>query len=188
MGAQLKTGSVQKKLEKLARRFDTEAKEVEIGVTDATVAPYATYDEFGWVQRVTKKQAKWFIQQGVSKPPKEGSSLVNPPRPFLRGTLAAEGGKWRKTLGTALKRSMSPTKALTIVGIEASQDVREAIRTGGTKDGKFPDRAEMTMELIKPAKEKQRKGKNRSSTATATSKQPLVLTGKLLNSISFEVK
>lgn len=188
MGAQLKTGSVQKKLEKLARRFDTEAKEVEIGVTDATVAPYATYAEFGWVQRVTNKQAKWFIQQRVSKPPKEGSSLVNPPRPFLRGTLATEGGKWRKTLADALKNTMSPAKALTIVGMEASQDVREAIRTGGTKDGKFPDRAEMTMELIKPSKEKQRKGKNRSSTATATSKQPLVLTGKLLNSISFEVK
>ena len=34
----------------------------EIGITDPEVATYATYNEYGWVQRTTKKQTGYFLR------------------------------------------------------------------------------------------------------------------------------
>lgn len=188
MGAKFDADKLLKRLDALQKKYEQGAKEVEIGVTDRAIATYATYTEFGWVQRVTRKQKYWFIQQGVSQPPDEGASLVNPPRPFLRGTLRAEGDKWMNTLAQALRTGRAPYDALRITGTQAAQDVRTTIETGGTRLEKFADRAPMTMELIKPSKEKTRKRKGQTDTALATREQPLMLTGNLRRSISFQVK
>ena len=40
---------------------------VEVGVADASIAPYATYVEYGWVQRVTGKQSL-FLSNAIGKP------------------------------------------------------------------------------------------------------------------------
>lgn len=186
MGIKVQSSGLEKHFKTMARKLENGAKSVEIGVTDAAVAPYATYVEYGWVQRVTPKQHKWFIRQGVRNPPKPGSSLVNPPRPFLRGTLTAEGDKWRGIIAAALKKNLNATTALKLAGTQAAQDVRETIRKGGTRTQQFPERSPLTMELINPAKGKTRKGK--ASKANATTTKPLMLTGRLLNSIHFEVK
>lgn len=190
MGIKISDSAVQKHLQKLQQRYaDNNARSVEIGVTDASIAPYATYVEYGWVQRVTPKQQWWFRNQRIDHPPKAGDALVNPPRPFLRGTLKAEGAKWRETMRKALHKTGSPRQALSIVGMQAVQDVQETIRNGGTRKEKFPERAPLTMELYAASSAgKSKTGKNRSSKANASTTKPLVLSGALLHSIGFEVK
>jgi hypothetical protein len=173
---------------------------VEVGVADASIAPYATYVEYGWVQRVTGKQSL-FLSNAIGKPVprredgkpnfqaaaiKPGMALVNPPRPFLRGTMAAEAPKWRETAKKALHKTLDKEKALAILGRQAADDVRMTITSGGTSKGKFPERASLTMELYRQkAEAKGRKGKGGGNLTTA---KPLVLTGKLMNSIGFQVK
>ena len=51
------------------------AQKAEVGITDESIAQYAVYQEYGWAQRVTGKQAAWFANQGVSHPPRPGNSL-----------------------------------------------------------------------------------------------------------------
>ena len=169
---------------------------VEVGVADASIAPYATYVEYGWVQRVTGKQSL-FLSNAIGKPVprredgkpnfqaaaiKPGVALVNPPRPFLRGTMAAEAPKWRETA----KKALHKEKALAILGRQAADDVRMTITSGGTSKEKFPERASLTLELYRQkAESKGRKSKGGGNLMTA---KPLVLTGKLLNSIGYEVK
>ena len=93
---QSKIEQVCQKLQAHVQQQLNSAQKVEVGIIDdAEVATYASYVEFGWVQRVTAKQAGWFIGQGVDHPPKVGSALVNPARPFLRATAAACGKKRR---------------------------------------------------------------------------------------------
>lgn len=190
MGIKVSDSAVQKRMQQLLKRYsDANASRVEVGVTDASVAPYATFVEYGWAQRVTEKQQKWFRSQRIQNPPKAGSALVNPPRPFLRGTMQAEGAKWRETLRKALTRTGNPRRALSILGIQASQDVKETIRNGGTRKEKFPERAPLTMELYAAdAAGKFKKGKNRTAKANASTTKPLVLSGALLHSIGYEVK
>lgn len=189
MGIKVDSEAVLKHIKRIRKRYDSkDAERVEIGVTDRDIAEYATYVEYGWVQRVTVKQQKWFRAQGIEHPPKAGAALVNPPRPFLRGTMKAEGKKWIKVLQRALKRDFSPTQALALVGEQASQDVRTTIARGGTSEEKFPERSGITMELYSPPKSKRKLGKNQAAVGGATRTQPLVLTGKLLNAIRFDVK
>jgi hypothetical protein len=173
---------------------------VEVGVADASIAPYATYVEYGWVQRVTGKQSL-FLSNAIGKPVprredgkpnfqaaaiKPGMALVNPPRPFLRGTMAAEAPKWRETAKKALHKTLDKEKALAILGRQAADDVRMTITSGGTSKEKFPERSSLTMELYRQkAEAKGRKGKGGGNLTTA---KPLVLTGKLMNSIGFQVK
>ena len=103
---------------------------------------------------------------------KPGAALVNPPRPFLRGTLVAEQEKWKGVLKKALRGLQDPASALTVLGTVAAQE-----------------RAPLTMELY-AAQSAGRKtgGKNHSSKASSATTQPMVLSGALLHSIAFEVK
>ncbi len=117
---------------------------------------------------------------------KPGMALVNPPRPFLRGTMAAEAPKWRETAKKALHKTLDKEKALAILGRQAADDVRMTITSGGTSKEKFPERSSLTLELYRQrAESKGRKSKGGGNLSTA---KPLVLTGKLLNSIGYEVK
>lgn len=187
MGMKLEDRGFQERLRKRWERYtDPGVSHVEVGVTDASVAPYAAYVEYGWVQRVTDKQAGYLNRQLGKHTMKAGMALVNPPRPFLKGTMAAEAPKWRETAKKALQKTRDKEKALAILGTQAADDVRMTIKRGGTSKEKFPERAPLTMELYR----QQSKGKGRKGNGggNASTTKPLVLTGKLLNSIGFEVK
>lgn len=205
MGIKVDSKAVLKNIQRIRERYDRkDATRVEVGVTDPEIAKYATYVEYGWAQRVTTKQSL-YLSNAIGKPVprggdgkfafdkaaiKPGTALVNPPRPFLRGTLAAEGGKWLKVLKASLKRGDAPMKALAVVGTIAQQDITETIARGGTSKEKFPERSELTMALLDQAQKgrKRPSGKNASGASASNRTQPLVLTGKLLNAIKFDVK
>lgn len=195
MGIKVNSGNVQAQLAKAVKKYDdSNAQKVEIGVMDASIAEYAQYVEFGWAQSVTAKQQWWFRGQRIKHPPKAGAALVAQPRPFLRGTLAAEQGKWRETLRKALHKYQNSAAALAVLGAIAVQDVQQTITDGGTSKEKFPERSALTMELLAvqsakaTGKGKGKKKKGVSSKSNSTTTKPLVLSGKLLNSIGFEVK
>lgn len=203
MGIKVDSKAVLRNIQRIRERYDRKgATHVEVGVTDPEIAKYATFVEFGWVQRVTGKQSI-FLSNAIGKPVprreggkpnfqaaaiKPGMALVNPPRPFLRGTMAAEAPKWRETAKKALQKTRDKEKALAILGRQAADDVRMTITSGGTSKEKFPERSSLTLELYRQrAEAKGRKGKSKGGGNFMTAK-PLVLTGKLLNSIGYEVK
>lgn len=159
------------------------AQAIEVGVLDSEIATYASYVEFGWVQRVTPKQAHWFVHQGVSHPPKPGSSLVNPARPFLRSTVAACSKDWAELFKRAVKKNGVEhiDLALNLVGIKATDDIKETLIKGGTKLDTFDRRAKLTMELYEgEAAEHETDG-----TGNLQTDKPLVKTGSLLNAIGY---
>lgn len=207
MGIKVNSGNIARQIEKVAKQYDQpNAREVEVGVTDASIAEYAQYVEFGWVQSVTPKQSL-YLSNAIGQPVpfengqpvwkeaaiKPGSALVNQPRPFLRGTLAAEQGKWRETLRKALHKFQDSAIALAVLGTVAAQDVQETITRGGTSKERFPERSSLTMALYEAAAtggkkkgKKARKGQSAKSNTATT--QPLIYSGALLHSIGFEVK
>lgn len=179
-------------LDKLATRLKPNtAKAVLVGI-DATeaaeVAQYARYVEYGWVQRVTERQARFLYKtlpaEDKAFAPLPGASLVNPPRPFLRGTFAAEGKNWREVLMRSMGRDLFDLDlALTRVGVVAVEDIKQTIVRGGTSQQTFARRAPMTLALYE-AFRRGRKGKGGNDTTD----KPLVLSGVLLNSISFQLE
>ena len=156
---------------------------VEIGLKDQKMATIASYLEFGWVQTVTRKQFGYFAQNyGMAIPP--GSHLVNPPRPFLRGTLAAEGHNWSKLFKAVIKaRGLEAVQTgLLMVGERAQQDVMQTINNNGTSRYKFPDRSPMTMALYALDSSEVAK---RDGTGGQDRRQALVKTGVLHKSIGY---
>lgn len=161
-------------------------RRVKVGVLDSDVAQYATYVEFGWVQRTTPKQANYLSAVlGSAGRIKPGTALVNPPRPFLGGTFDAEKLKWSKLIARALKGDFDEDKALTAVGYVASEDIQTTIRQGGTSRMQFAKRSPLTMELLK-AEAVSKGGKSEKGSASATDK-PLQISGALLHAIGFKV-
>lgn len=161
------------------------AKRVEVGIIDdQEVAAYATYQEYGWVQRVTKKQSYWFRGQGLGgMAPLTGSSLVLPPRPFLRSTLQAEGDKWSQVFANAVRASGSIEYGLQMVGVTAVGDVKTTIATGGNRSETFAPRAPLTMALYSNASQ----GHATDGTGNLSVSKPLVRTGAMLNAIGFQL-
>lgn len=165
-----------------------DSPKVEIGITDPEVATYATYVERGWVQRVTKAQMLYFAnKRGISPPPKEGSSLVNPARPFFSGTIAARSKDWQTILTNYIKHygPESIRDALMTVASEAQADIKETIATGRVLGGEtFEPRAPLTMALYAQETE----GKQTDGTGSLSNTQPLNKTGTLFNSIGWRFK
>lgn len=162
------------------------AKEVEVGIIDdAEIATYGSFVEYGWVQRVTAKQARWFIRQGVEHPPKTGSSLVNPARPFMRATVAACSKEWAELFARVVKKQglENIETALNLVGMQASADIRQTLVDGGTKLDTFDRRAGLTMELY----ERETDGHASDGTGNLNTDKPLVKTGSLLNAIGYQL-
>lgn len=175
--------------EELRKRANAAAgrKAIRVGITKEDVVDYARYVEFGWVQSVTSKQRGFFIGAGVYPPPNVGTSLVNPPRPFLRGTVKAEEKKWQRILQNALAKTGDPVKALDTVGAIAVNDVMNAIASGGTSKEKFERRSPLTMAMLEAsAKDHKASGKNVAGKSNSNTDKPLVLTGRLLNSIGYK--
>lgn len=158
---------------------------VEVGVLDAEIATYASFVEFGWAQRVTPKQARWFIHQGVAHPPKTGSALINPARPFMRSTVAACSKEWANLFARAIKKQgiENIKAALSLVGMQASADIRQTLVDGGTKLDTFDRRAKLTMELY----EREAKGHASDGSGNMHTDKPLVKTGSLLNAIGYQL-
>ena len=186
MGISFKAERLCEELRKRANAVDGR-KAIRVGVTDRKAQEYAVFVEFGWVQKVTKKQRRFFAATGGVPPPSVGSTLVNPPRPFLRGTLAAEEKKWAAMLKNKLTETGSPEAALDAVGAQAVNDIWNTIVSGGTSKEKFAKRSPLTMAMLKEdAKRHKASGKNTSAKSASTTDQPLVLTSLLRDSIGYK--
>ncbi len=161
------------------------ARYVKVGITDEDVAEYAVYQEFGWVQSVTDRQSKFFFAaNGVFVPP--GSALVLPPRPTFRATFAAENQKWRKIVQSGLKKFgvSRIAEVLALAGMAAANDLRATITNGGTSQGKFPERSDLTMALYS----NRTAGRKKSGPSNLTTRKPLIKTGRFLHSIDYQVE
>lgn len=155
---------------------------VLIGINDAHIAQYAQYNEFGWTWAATRNQHYFFTFQGM--PLAEGALMYSPPRPFLRGTLKAEGKNWSKVFAAVMRANDGVSdlrRALTVVGQQAIADVSETINRGGTKKEKFPERSEFTLKWM----ELGLKNHKRDGTGNIDKKEALTLTGKLASNITY---
>lgn len=159
----------------------TKAPRLNVGVNNAEVATYAQYLEYGWVQRVTPKQAGFFRGvHGVNLP--VGTVLTNPPRPFLRDTATAEGENWGRLFRQAFIDLGSAEKAIKFLGLHAPADVKETLSKAGTSLGDFPLRSPLTLLMAK--NNHNPKGRNRKdSTGTLERAEAGISSGKLERSI-----
>lgn len=161
------------------------AEHVEVGITDPTIATYASYVEYGWVQRVTDKQAYWFAMQGLKNPPQVGSSLVNPPRPFFRSTLANKSNEWEAVFTAGVQRYgvLNLAPVLNLVGMQASSDIKETIISGRVGSESFEERSELTMQLYAS----EGAGHKQDGSGNISVTKPLVKTGAMLNAIGYQL-
>ena len=73
--------------------------------------------------------------------------------------------------------------ALIRVGMVAAEDIRETIIKGGTSKQKFPKRSSLTMALYQALK-----GDRKGSGGNSDTDKPLVLSGSLLNAITYKLE
>lgn len=159
---------------------------VLVGITDSQVATYASYQEFGWVQRVTPKQRGWLgYHAGWDKAPKVGASLVLKPRPFMHSTFLAKNKRWMQ-IAKNTPRVMGiydTEKLLALVGAEAVSDIQATIKAGGNEVMTFEERHPLTMAIYA-----QRAQGHRTDGAGGISvKKPLTLSGRMTGSVHFEI-
>lgn len=161
----------------------------------------ATYNEFGWVQRVTPAQATYLsgrlgydtVRLGFENAPiKPNSTLSSPPRPFLRSTLRAQADAWKAEVGNGIKAlGLSGLPAvMQTVGGDAATDVRETIKKGGTRLEQFPERSELTM-LLYSAQDSHTQGGNKRKIERDSgdgTRKPLRRSSAMLNAVGFEVE
>ncbi len=185
-----------KNLKKLVSDLEQACKtQCTVGVKDLkgsngiSTQEYGVYLEYGWVQKVTPKQAAYLRgTSGVNVP--VGATLYNPPRPFFRGTKDAEGEKWLKVLKNAVAHYQTEDiftaheKALNLVGLLATQDIQETLVSGGTKKMKFAKRSPLTMAILKAIAN----GHQSDGSGTTASEQSGNLSGLLAKSIGFEIE
>ncbi len=175
-----------KKIEQRVLSSLNEATQAHVGIIDdSEMATIASYQEYGWVQRVTPKQAGWFGRQGLKNPPKAGASLVLPPRPFFRATMQAEAKHWSDYYAKALKAYgvENAGAALQATAMRAADDIKETMIRGGTKKEQFEDRSPLTMEMYA----NQAAGHNTDGTGNISGAKALIKTGALLNSIGYQL-
>lgn len=163
-----------------------EATRVDVGILDdPELATIGAWQEYGWQQRVTPNQARWFQRHRIPHPPTAGAVLTLPPRPFIGSTVRAESKNWGYVYGKALKMygiDHAPN-ALIAVGIKAAEDIKDTLINGGTREEKFERRSTLTQELYK----RQAEGHNTDGTGNIEGDKPLVKTGALLNSIGYQL-
>lgn len=183
-------------LKKLTQDLEkASTKVVTVGVRDlknssgTSTQEYANYLEFGWVQKVTGPQSRYLTSVSGKKIP-PGATLMNPPRPFFRGTVDAEGDKWIKYLKNAVTHYSienivtAHQKALSLVGLIAQQDIQHTLANGGPNGSPFPQRAPLTMAIYE-AKSRNHKKDGTPNTTSSTKAGHLTVT--LINAIGFEI-
>lgn len=173
----------------LAKRFKKQIQAkvktapIMVGVNNSQIATYAQYLEYGWVQRVTPKQAGWFAGvHGVRLP--VGTVLTNPPRPFLRDTARAEAKKWGKQFKEGFAQLGTAEKVLPYIGALAQSDVIITLSKGGSSLGKFPDRSPLTLTLAQN-NHNPKGSKSYNKTGTLFRKEAGISSGELLRAVSF---
>lgn len=181
------------RLKKLAEAIPQQPKKVVVGIWDnPEIATYATYNEFGWTQRVTGRQAGYLnFHYGLDLKP--GYTLQSPPRPFMRATAAAKQKKWTKTLKAGIQHYglTNIYKALAATGRIAQIDIQQTIQNNGVVGGEvFPDRSPMTLEIYAVKDALTASGRKRRIEADSGSgrKKALMKTGNLQKAIAFEVR
>lgn len=157
---------------------------VEVGFIDPAMAQIAKWQEYGWVQRVTKKQTWWFKNMGgVKSPPKAGSSLVLPPRPFMRDSCRAYADKWSHVFANEMRMRYDMPSALIAVGKRAQEDIQDTIKQGGTPDHKYAPRSKLTQELYQAAG----KGHKSDGTGGNSGDKPLFRSGQMYGAVSYQL-
>lgn len=176
-------------LEKACRTVCTVGIKDMKGANGVSTQEYSVYLEYGWVQRVTPKQAGYLRGvSGVNVP--IGATLSNPPRPFFRGTKEAEGEKWLKVLKNAVAYYQTEDiftahqKALNMVGLLATQDIQQTLINGGTSKMKFAKRSPLTQAILAG----RANGHQSDGSGTTASAQAGNLSGMLVKSVGFEIE
>lgn len=170
-------------------------KQVKVGIeagatypNGTAVSEVAAFLEYGWVQKVTGKQAGWFRGQGVHVKP--GATLFCPPRPFFSATVLAKSERWKK-IGSKLAQGITQNpeavaqRALIGMGQTAQQDIQDAVLDGAVEGTSFAPRADLTMLLY----EQQLDGHRTDGTPNnMETRQPLKKTGILAGAIAFDIE
>lgn len=150
----------------------------------------ATYNEFGWVQQVTTKQAGFFkYNYGIGL--KVGTTLSSPPRPFLRYSLRDYGDDWKAKIadGIGAKGLDHMDAVMQAVASYAQTDVKETISHGGTAKTVFERRSDFTMKINRMRATATASGNKRKaeSSANLLRSRALMDTGEMMNAVSYEV-
>lgn len=183
MGISIKSNGA---FEQLRKKLTAEkGKKVEIGFFDPEKATIAMYLEYGWMQRITPKQAGYF--KGAHKVNlKVGNTLYMPPRPFIRGTFEAKHKEWIELAQKVFKNRLDVNATLEILGNRAVEDIQASILKGGTGKEQFAPRSSLTMALIESSLAK---GKHKTDETPNTSQttKPLQRSGSLFPALTYRM-
>ncbi|AXH73694.1 MAG: neck protein [Caudoviricetes sp.] len=141
---------------------------VNVGFLDPEIAQIAAWNEYGvsWASRAKEKD------DGKSSKKAKKKMITIPARPFMQQTIDHNKKSWSKTLKAIVDKMGDPTK-LEKADIENAMGILGTVIVGQIKDtiaaGDFVENAKSTIA---------RKGKN----------TPLQDTGKMMQSIDYEVK
>ena len=174
-----RSGRLQQIIDRLKQQQNMNVK---VGILDdPETAKYASCVEFGWTQRVTPKQHYAFAQWwGINLP--INAVLHNPPRPFLRSTLWHYSHTWAvQGVNVLIRSNFNMETALAFIGQIAGQDVQCTIAGGGVQAAgqSFDLRSEFTMHVYSL--------RGGDGTGNVNTTRPMVLTGKMLHSITYRV-
>lgn len=188
MGIKITSNNAFKKLsEKL--KADSN-KKLEVGIMIPDIATIGMYLEYGWTQSVTSKQGHYLSAQLGLPPDSKFTTLYMPPRPFMRATYAQKRMDWQEKFRSRFLKTFDITHSLGVMGLMATDDIKQTIREAGIPAGSFPKRSELTMALMQARgemdKAKKAKGKGTLPNNVMTTK-PLTLSGVLQSSITWKV-
>lgn len=157
---------------------------VYVGLTDAEIARYAEYLEFGWSQMVdAARQSGYLNSRGLRVKP--GSILVCPPRPSFGMAAEKNRDKWRRVTQN-MARAQMPNLNIRQIAAMLGQVARDDVKTQiATAEG-MPPRSPATLVLY--AHEMASSGHSASGTAGMTQTKPLVKTGAMLGHVDFEIR
>lgn len=183
MGISIKSNGAFEQLRK--KLTAKKGKKVEIGFFDSKKATIASYLEYGWVQRITPKQAGYF--RGIHRVNlKAGNTLYMPPRPFMRGTFEAKHKEWIGLAQKFFKNRLDVNATLEILGNRAVEDIQASILKGGTGKEQFAPRSPLTMALIE-ANLKDENHKTDGTPNTSQTTKPLYRSGSLFSALTFRM-
>jgi hypothetical protein len=139
--------------------------QLRVGFLTPAMAKIAVINEFGINYPVTPKVRAWFQSQGINL--KSTTTHIHiPARPFMQRTIDVNRQKWQDNIPLIMKKAdYDFTKIMELLGEFVSADITEMI-----EEGEFVENSPLTIKL------KNGRGK------------PLVNTGKMANSVSFEVE
>jgi hypothetical protein len=124
-----------------------------------------------------------------------GGRFPSPPRPFFRNAINKNQKRWAREAAGFLSKNLEPEKAAALLGEVIKGDIYDSIValdspplspvTLALRSDFWSNPQEITMTDVFNA---QRKVKNGDEVASGSQAKPLVWTGHLLRSISYNVK